>query len=168
MVECVEWDLERKGDYWREPSPDIADLKRRIVNDTIGNGDLVFIEDTADCASVLPDQKYMIQPALSHVSYSGDPTVYRPLSDADEAMRVSLGMTRAQWDEWNPGGGWSDPKPITGEELRHSALYWVGQADKRRREARVWAGVAIACLLLVVAVLLIPNGWVYHLFEAFK
>ncbi len=179
VVECVAWDPARKGDYWREPSPNIADLERRIALDMIGDGDLVFIEDTAECANVLPELQYMITAPVAHsnyppsavpehVSYSGDRKVYPALSEADEAMRVSLGMTRPQWDEWNHGGGWSDPAPMNPAELRKTAIYFAGRAEYHRKAANVWLGVTVACLLLMVGVLFIPTGWVYMLFEAFQ
>lgn len=203
IVECVAWDHEAAGDNWREPSPNMADAERRIADDSLQDGDLVFIEDTMECVNVLLDRKYMIRPAIAHsnyppsaapdrlppepppkrrivegvhshggtgefVSYSGDRKVYPALSEADEELRASLGMTRAQWDEWNHGKGWSDPKPITGADLRTSALYFATRAEKHRREARWWAGATVACLLLMVGVLFIPTEWIYQLFEAFK
>ncbi len=104
----------------------------------------------------------------ARVSYSGDRKVYPALSESDEAMRVSLGMTRPQWDEWNHGGGWSDPKPIDPADLRKTAIYFAGRAEYHRKAANVWLGVAAACVLLMVGVLFIPTGWVYMLFEAFQ
>lgn len=172
VVERVAWDVERKCEpelcYYREPSPDIEDLERRIAGDTLQDQDVVFLEDTGDVAHILADRKYMILQPVERVSYSGDRRVYAELSETDEAMRVSLGMTRAQWETWNHGGGWSKPKPITGEELRNSALYWLAQAEDSRRRSRVWFGVAFASLLVLVGVLLVPNEWIYMLFRAFE
>ena len=90
------------------------------------------------------------------------------LSEADEALRESLGMTRAQFDDWNPGGGWSEPRPIDPKDLRRSAVYFAGKAEHHRREARFWAVVAAACLLMMVGVLFIPTDWIFYLFEAFQ
>ncbi len=171
VVERIEWDGERAGDYWREPSPDVEDLERRIADDTLQDRDMVFLEDTADCANVLPDRKYMIRPPVdwpAHVSYSGDRKVYPALSEADETMRVSLGMTRPQWDDWNHGGGWSNPAPMDPADLRKTAIYFAGRAEYHRKASNVWLGVTVACLLLMVGVLFIPTGWVYMLFEAFQ
>ena len=116
------------------------------------------VEDDEDATDINPNR----------VSYSGDRKVYPALSEADEAMRVSLGMTRPQWDEWNHGGGWSDPKPIDPADLRKTAIYFAGRAEYHRKVSRVWLGVTVACLLLMVGVLFIPTGWVYMLFEAFQ
>ena len=131
------------------------------------------VEEDEDATDINPNRptphsNYPPSAVPEHVSYSGDRKVYPALSEADEAMRVSLGMTRPQWDEWNHGGGWSDPKPIDPADLRKTAIYFAGRAEYHRKVANVWLGVAAACLLLMVGVLFIPTGWIFMLFEAFQ
>ena len=182
-VECVGWDPEAAGDNWREPSPHIADVEDRIADDSLQAGDLVFIVETMECVNVLLDRKYMIRPVMAHSNYppsavpepppkrrivEGARVSYPVLSEADEAMRVSLGMTPEQWENWNHGGGWSNPAPMDPADLRRTAIYFAGRAAYQRDRANTWLGIAAACLLLAVGVLFIPSEWIYQLFQAFK
>lgn len=193
VVECVAWDPEAAGDNWREPSPHIADVEDRIAAGTVQDGDLVFIEETMECVNVLLDRKYMIRPVMASSNYppsavpepppkrrivEGERVSYPALSEADEAMRVSLGMTREQWEDWNHGGGWSAPRRTPDEvilgalvnpkQLRQTAIYFATRAAYHRKIANTWLAVAIGCVVLTVGVLFIPSGWIYMLFEAFQ
>ncbi|MCK5485150.1 MAG: hypothetical protein KAI86_02990 [Desulfobacterales bacterium] len=79
-----------------------------------------------------------------------------------------LGLTTEECEEWRPGGGWSDPKPIDPKQLQQTSIFFATRAEYHRRMANRWRAAMVASIVLAVAVLLIPTGWIWAVFEAFR
>lgn len=103
-----------------------------------------------------------IAPANERVHNDG-----RVWSEDDDRLRISCGMDVEQWREWNLGGGWSEPRPIS-EPGQQLGAYFAEQAAYHRKRARIWAGTCAACIVLLAVVLLAPSEWIYWLFEALE
>jgi hypothetical protein len=192
----IPWDqetykrIERKGGcHYKSTLSDYIELERKIEAHELRYADRVEVYGEGefngmritDCCVVLNGGVYM-STGIKDDSIPSPPTpppkrVIREgveITEQDRYDSVSVtGSGRQVEDEdatdINPNRGvWSDPKPITADELNESAVYWLAQAEDARRRARVWAGVAFVSTLVLIVVLAIPNEWIFLLVEAFE
>ncbi len=186
--------IERKGGcHYKGPCSDYIELERKIQAHDLRYADRLEVYGSrtfngmriTDSVVVLNGGHYMStgiekdepitvrqhehdEPARLHNEDDVKPTGIDPELPIDYELCERLGLTRAQCDEWRPGAGWSEAKPIDPKELRRVSVFFASRAEYHRREARFWAAVAAGCLLLVVGVMLIPSGWIWAAFEAFR
>lgn len=134
--------IKRKGgEHFRSPCQDYIDLERKIEAHELRYADRVDV--------YVAGQKY----ADTVVVLNGGVYMSTGIENDEDVTDV------------NPNRPVEQPVDY---ELQRLATHYQRKANSHRREARLWAAIAAACLLLVVAVMLIPSEWIYLAFEAFR
>ena len=184
--------IKRKGgEHFRSPCQDYIDLERKIEARELRYADRVDVyvagQKYSDTAVVLEGGVYMStgikhdddeQERYDSISVTGSgrqveddadpPAGIDPELPIDFELCKRLGLTTEECEEWRPGGGWSDATPIDPKQLRQTSIFFATRAEYHRRMANRWRAMVVGCIVLMVAVLLIPTGWIWAVFEAFR